>query len=618
MRRSIAVLAVALVVGLLVAAPAAGRDKPANTATLIAMKLLPAPQQYDLPGLDGGHFSVEQIEKFTCESAGTPSATVDMSCNDTTFGQDFAPDNEIAIAVDPEDPNHLLAGSNDYYYRFNNATGARQAIVPTGFFTSWDGGATWLDGQIPMRFGNGAGDPSPAFDAEHGVALMAQLENVGGQGGPFVAAGDVTVSRSTDGGVNWSESIVVFRGTGAGIGPANRAVFWDKEWLTVDNNPDSDFYGRAYLVATRFVNGIQGSYLRSPISLSYSDDGGLTWSTPKVISGSHPSCTYQEDGSTGTECDEDQFGIPVVAPNGTLYVHFLNGQNEDAWEVEDEFDSQLMVVRSTDGGTTFTNPVPAVQLEDGLSDMPYSVIRRQTVWGHQIRWTPVGNIAVDPTDPEHVVIVFADRGTPNPNVDPEADPCFLTASGGLNIGTAPNYDPCDAGPGANLDVFAVESTDGGATWGGRTTVDGSAANAWFPWSAFRSDGTLVVAYDQDDDAAPADTFHHVLNVGGATESLGAAEHIDVSVTHWTGQYVPTAAWPRSCGPAGYTDPPVTDATGKDCNVFHGDYTGLAIGSDDSINVVWTGLNAWATSPQLDAYTGAPHDGYRQDAMFARR
>ena len=31
-----------------------------------------------------------------------------------------------------------------------------------------------------------------------------------------------------------------------------------------------------------------------------------------------------------------------------------------------------------------------------------------------------------------------------------------------------------------------------------------------------------------------------------------------------------------------------------------------------------GLNRLAVSPQVDAYTGAPHDGYAQDAMFARR
>ena len=72
------------------------------------------------------------------------------------------------------------------------------------------------------------------------------------------------------------------------------------------------------------------------------------------------------------------------------------------------------------------------------------------------------------------------------------------------------------------------------------------------------------------------------------------------------------------GPDGYTDPPDTNAEGKDCNVFDGDYTGLAVGNDNRVNVVWTGLNRSAVSPQVDPYTGASHDGYAQDAMFARR
>jgi len=125
-------------------------------------------------------------------------------------------------------------------------------------------------------------------------------------------------------------------------------------------------------------------------------------------------CTYQETGPAG-ECDEDAFSIPEVASDGTVYVQFANGQNEAQWEVPLDFDSQLLVVKSTDGGETFSSPVPAVQLEDGLSDMPFSVIRRQTVWGHQIRWTAVGNITVDPTDSDHVTILFAHRGAANPN-----------------------------------------------------------------------------------------------------------------------------------------------------------------------------------------------------------
>ncbi len=605
-----------LTTGLSVMGAASGQtpdgDPPIPPSEFFPVKWLPAPEQFDFNNQvgAGGPFSKTQIERFRCESSGDPAAAVDISCNTDEFGQNFAPDNEIAIAVDPTDPDHMVAGSNDYFYRFNNATGARQAIVPTGFFTSFDGGGTWIDGQIPMRSGNGAGDPSPAFDVANSMVLMAQLENVAGQGGFYVAQGDVSVSLSEDGGQTWSEPMTVFKGQGAGIGPAANAVFWDKEWITVDNNPDSAFYGRAYVTATRFGNGVLGSYTDSPIFLSYSDDGGLTWTEPKEISGSNSDfCTYQETGPEG-ECDEDQFSIPEVASDGTLYVHFANGQNQAEWEVGYDFDSQIMVVKSTDGGETFGDPVPAVQLEDGLSDMPFSVINRQTVWGHQIRWTAIGNITADPTDPDHVTIVFADRGTANGNAE---EGCFLTDTGGLFTGEAPNYDPCNAGPGSDTDVYKVESTDGGETWGARTFVEDTGGAAWFPWADYKSDGTLVVAWDQDDGPAPADNFSHVLKVGGPSAvSLGPTEHPDLSLTHWAGQYVAEDEWPAICGPAG------SSTEGKGCNIFHGDYTGLAVGPDDSINVVWTGLNAFETSPQIDFYTGDPWQGYRQDAMFARR
>jgi hypothetical protein len=613
-RRSALIVVVLAVMLAALSSPAAGRDKPSSTSDLnvFTAKLGTPSVLVESPfrGNTGGSFSKQQIAKLTCTAEGDPATYVDISCpEDEEVWGDYSPDNEIAIAVDPLDAEHLLAGSNDYFYRFNNANGSRQALVPTGFFTSFDGGATWLDGQVPMRTGNGAGDPVPAFNAafanEFGsMALMAQLENTAGAGGFWVTRGDISVSRSLDGGVTWEPPVTVMKGQGAGIGPANNAVFWDKEWMTVDNNPESDYFGRIYVTATRFLNGLQGSYAESPIYLSYSDDGGVTWTKPKEISGSHPSCTFQSAPPLeSTECDEDQFSIPVVAPDGTLYVHFHNYQNDSEWEVGDLFDAQIMLTWSNDGGETFSDPVQVVQLEDGLADMPYSVIGRQTVWGHQIRWASAGNITVDP-DSRAVTVVWSDRGAAN------ADPT-VAAGCIFDAATAPDYDPCNAGPGAVISVYQTTSNDGCYTWTAPAPVAYTGTSQWFPWAGYMSDGTLVVAWDQDTAVAPADVFRHVLSVGGAAPAaLGPDEHIDESLTHWAGQY--TTAWPEICGPAGSGTP------GKACNVFHGDYTGLAVGPDDAVHVVWTGLNAFVTSAQIDFFTGEFWSAYRQDAMYAQR
>jgi hypothetical protein len=71
-------------------------------------------------------------------------------------------------------------------------------------------------------------------------------------------------------------------------------------------------------------------------------------------------------------------------------------------------------------------------------------------------------------------------------------------------------------------------------------------------------------------------------------------------------------------PATTTPAPAEGDEGKDCNVFHGDYTGLQVDNASRAHITWTGLNRLETSPQIDPYTGELHDGYVQDAMYARR
>jgi hypothetical protein len=59
----------------------------------------------DVAGVTGSPQSKTQIENFRCTSTGTPFTAVDISCNVAEFGQTYSPDNEIAVAVNPLDPN---------------------------------------------------------------------------------------------------------------------------------------------------------------------------------------------------------------------------------------------------------------------------------------------------------------------------------------------------------------------------------------------------------------------------------------------------------------------------------------------------------------------------------
>jgi hypothetical protein len=335
--------------------------------------------------------------------------------------------------------------------------------------------------------------------------MMAQLENVGGQGGAFVAQGDVSVSYSADGGITWSEPVTAMKGRGAGIGPANNALFFDKEWLTVDNYPSSPHYGRAYLVAARYLNVLQGGYGESPVYFAYSDDGGRSWSEPKEISGSNPLCTFQNTGPAG-ECDEDSFPIAEVAPNGDVVVHFQTGNIESAWETPGEYESTLLAVKSTNGGATFGAPVVIANLEDGAADTPWSVIGRQTVTGHQIRWQSPGTITADPTNANHWVVVYNDNFAGTHDAAPAS--CLNDIPG-----TAPDYNPCGAV--TNTNIYMAESWNGGTSWTPRIALDTAAGDQWFPWADFRSDGSLAVAYDSNENIADPggdrdDTFNHVL------------------------------------------------------------------------------------------------------------
>src|SRR5437868_13241 len=262
--------------------------------------------------------------------------------------------NETSIAVDPMNTNHLIASSNDY----------RRGDGSCYSEYSLDGGRTWNDTTLPNNFVRGtqfgaarqymqgSGDPSVAFDTKGNAYYSCQEFQ---RGSPTTPNPDLSsavyVYRSTgNGGASWDfpgrpvvESSDV---TGSGI-PA----FEDKPYMTVDNHVGSPFQDRIYVVWTEFAS--DGT---AYIWESYSSDYGEHFSPRHLVSLDSSLCpiTYGIATPQG-QCNENQFADPFTGPDGALYVVYANFNN--GLKNAQDNRKQMLLVKSTDGGNTFSAPV---------------------------------------------------------------------------------------------------------------------------------------------------------------------------------------------------------------------------------------------------------------------
>jgi hypothetical protein len=465
------------------------------------------------------------VECTTTAPANKPDFRLDCDSN--------LPNNEPDVEVDPLDPQHIVASSNDY------------DSCCDGFYTSFDGGQTWAQGNMSAedvtRIGS---DPVTVFEPNSGNVIHASL-NFQFTNDGLAKDGDLVVSISTDGGLTWGRPVEVSDGQGDDEAPSQ--FFNDKEWIVVDTNPASPFYGRTYVTWSRFLSH-NAEYAESPIFEAHSDDGGRTWSTPQEINGSAPFCDIQYDGPA-SECDENQFSVPTVGSDGTVYVAFENEQNSSLQEPGEEFnnpqqihDNQYLLVRSTDGGVTWSTPVIAATLEDGPTDYPVNAVERQTLTGYQVRVNSAGNIVAGPGTTLYLVWSDNRNGTSDPSL-----------------------------PVTNTDIFISTSTDGGATWSAPSAVDSGPGDQWFPWVDIDpTTGQLGIVYHTRNDADPA-----LYNTVVATGLPGA-----FTIT------------PMSTAPSNPTRSVFFKAKAPGCFMcatFMGDYNRIAYGSDGAAHVTWTDM-----------------------------
>ena len=236
-------------------------------------------------------------------------------------------DNEVDIAINPTNPQNLIAAWNDY--------GPGSSC---GLGYSTNGGRTWstswLRGVTPEggnpTFDYGAGDPSVGF-LNDGTAILSCAAWGASKSQPSA----LFASRSTDGGKTWQPAQQLTFGQ-------NLGHLQDHNMLTIDR-----YHNRA-LVAYSVWNGYRA---RSYALIS--SDGGSTYQGPYEIASDYIANAV------------DRFDVSLAgAPDGAVYA------TSGIWQQVNEWNEQAVVVsQMRPGETKFTR---SVKVRD-LVPAPYTL-----------------------------------------------------------------------------------------------------------------------------------------------------------------------------------------------------------------------------------------------------
>jgi hypothetical protein len=469
-----------------------------------------------------------------CTTPTQTTANVNTDCAPTA-----GPHNETSIAVNPTDSNNMIGGANDYQLGLNPGGHVTESVLSRAHVT-FDGGQTWSE--YPL-YSNSAyqatGDPSVAFDASgHAYYATLGFRFVG----PVNATNpDVLVANSGDGGKTWSVSRVAQGSGNAG----SVGDLLDKEYVAAWGD------GNAIVTFGDFRLAQKGAYVSAKIYDSVTHDYGKTWSAPQLISGS------LHDAFVST---------PVVAADGSIYVSFLN---TDEANYDSGRDTYYVVQVDPSSGSPAAAPVAVSLVYDGYFDYPWA-FGRQTYQDSAFRTWAAGNIAADPTDANHLAVVWSDMRNSSVPYAPFADPYTVTT---------------------NSDVVVSQSFDGGATWSAPAayTIPG---DQFMSWAVFDASGTLRVGtFDRS-----YDTSNHQYGYTLLTGTPGS----------YTSTQVTTELSDPTTGDRWFAG--TLNAEFPFATAFLGDYSNIAVTPDGGVVAYWTDM-------RNDATFGS-RTGHGEDAYFA--
>jgi hypothetical protein len=383
-------------------------------------------------------------------------------CNGAPQTGRVYPNSEVEPQVDVNPTNSLNIVGAWQQDRWTDG-GANSLIAGV----SMDGGATWTKVEIPgiTRCGGGgeyerATDPWVSFAPNGDVYFMSQTVNTSN------ATNAQLVSKSTDGGLTWSDPITLIRDTKA-------TILNDKVALTADPT-NSNF---AYSVWTRLVfpnerasaaAGENALGFRGPTYFSRTTNGGVSWEPARMI--------YDPGQVNQTIANQI-----VVLPDGTLVNVFdliYNFKNTNKVRGHN-----VAVMRSTDKGGTWSKPTIVSKLEQ-----------------------------VQVTDPDTGQLVRTGDIIPDVAVDRQSGALYLV------------WQDARFSGGHHAGIAFSKSTDGGRTWSNPVQINQvPSVSAFTATVHVADDGTIGVSYydfRRNTTSQPLETDYWLVHShdGGATWS----------------------------------------------------------------------------------------------------
>jgi hypothetical protein len=377
-----------------------------------------------------GAFSVSPL---TLASGPSPFADCTIGAANASSFNYVNSEVEPWVAINPTDPMNIVGAFQQDRWSDGGAHGLVTAV-------SHNGGKTWSETWAHFSLcsggtaANGGGyertsDPWVSFAPSGDAYQIAISLNV------TDATNAVLVSKSSDGGDNWSEPTTLIIDTS----PFN---FNDKESLTADPTNSNYVYAvwdRSRIPTDRAnFNALRSFAFRGDIMFSRTTNGGATWETARAI--------FQPKDLEFTIANQI-----VVQPDGTLVDVFTNfkgsGINAPGIFVD--------VIRSTDKGVTWSDPIVVDHLR-----------------------------TVGVVDPDTGQGVRTGDIIPNIAVDASSGTLYVVWQDSRFSG------------GAHDDIAFSQSTDGGLTWTEAVKINQTTNNAAAFTASIKvaADGTVGVTY----------------------------------------------------------------------------------------------------------------------------